>query len=66
MTNLSDIESNNSLKSDKFKKSKDIFSDKQFIENSTNNQNSVRKMNVNTIEDMRKRVDYIKKDLKPL
>ena len=39
MTNLSDIESN-SLKSDKFKKSKDIFSDKQFIENSTNNQNS--------------------------
>ena len=40
MINLSDIESN-SLKSDKFKKSKDIFSDKQF-ENSTNNQNVVK------------------------
>ena len=66
MTNLSD-ESNSGLKSDKFKKSKDMFIDKQFLENSTNNQNgSVRKMNVNTTEDMRKRVDYIKKDLRPL
>ena len=45
---------------------KEVVEDDQFIENPDKDQKELRKVNVNTIEDMRKRVNYIKKDLKPL